>query len=112
MIVEDAYYLAMDAKRALEEAGARVLGPFRDDRAAMLCLDQETPDCVLLDVNLGDGPTFELAKVMQARSIPFVFFTGYDGSVIPAEFAPVTRLEKPVQKLRLVRVLEDQIQPA
>jgi CheY-like chemotaxis protein len=109
MIVEDGYYLAMDAKGALEAVGARVLGPYSDAEAALECLEREQPDCAVLDLNLGDGPTFQLAEAMRAREVPFVFFTGYDESAIPAEFADVARLEKPVRASQLLQAVDRQL---
>ena len=63
---------------------------------------------MILDINLGRGASFDLARALHARSVPFLFSTGYDGSVIPAEFAHVPRLEKPVDIPRLLRAVEDQ----
>jgi CheY-like chemotaxis protein len=111
LVVEDVYYIAMDAKDALERAGARVLGPFANEPSAMECLGREEPDCAVLDVNLGDGATFQLADAMESRSIPFVFFTGYDAKAIPPRFAHVARLEKPIQATQLVRTVKAQFGP-
>jgi CheY-like chemotaxis protein len=109
MVVEDSFYLAMDVARTLEDAGARVLGPYSDGQEALRSLGDETPDCAVLDVNLGEGPGFSLARAMQDRAIPFVFFTGYDESAIPAELAHVVRLEKPVQGPHLLRAVEREL---
>ena len=111
LVVEDVYYLAMDVKKAIEEGGAEVVGPFPDVRSALESLKFEEPDCAVLDVNLGSGASFELARALNNRGIPFVFFTGYDQSAIPAEFAQVTRLEKPVSGDRLVKLLASYCQP-
>jgi DNA-binding response OmpR family regulator len=103
LVVEDDYYLATDAQVALSRAGATVLGPSARADESLILLDQHHPDCAVLDINLGRGPSFELAKALRARSVPFLFVTGYDASVIPPEFADVERLEKPVNVARLVR---------
>lgn len=105
LVVEDDYYLATDAARALLGAGAEVLGPCSSDEAARRALAEQRPDAVLLDINLGSGPSFKLAETLEDRGIPFVFITGYDQSVIPAEFDAVERLEKPVQLRQIVGAL-------
>lgn len=102
MIVEDSFYQAMDAKRTLAAAGATVMGPFSKSSAALAGLSERVPDCALLDVNLGQGASFEVARALQARTIPFLFFTGYDQSALPSEFQGVPRLEKPVENDRLL----------
>ncbi|WP_043749406.1 hypothetical protein [Methylobacterium nodulans] len=46
--------------------------------------------------------TSQLTEVLRDRSIPFVFTTGYDARVIPAEFNGVERLQKPLQFRQIV----------
>jgi DNA-binding response OmpR family regulator len=111
MVVEDEYYLAMDVATALTEAGAEVAGPFADYRVALKDLETRIPDCAVLDVNLGEGPSFDLPRILRMRTIPFLFFTGYDASAIPAEFAHVPRLEKPVTTARLLQAIADCCRP-
>jgi DNA-binding response OmpR family regulator len=103
LVVEDDYYLASDARSALMRAGATVLGPVARTEEGLSLLSENDPDCAVLDINLGSGPSFDLAEKLRARSVPFLFVTGYDASVIPPAFADVERLEKPVNPIRLVR---------
>jgi DNA-binding LytR/AlgR family response regulator len=79
-----------------------VLGPYPTEDEARDELAAQRPDAVLLDINLGPGPTFKLAEHLKDNGIPFVFVTGYDQNVIPAEFDNVERLEKPLQLRQLV----------
>ncbi|AWN51489.1 PAS domain S-box protein [Methylobacterium sp. 17Sr1-1] len=102
LVVEDDFYLATDAARALEGAGAEIVGPCASEEAARAELDEQRPDAVVVDINLGPGPSFKLAETLKDRGIPFVFTTGYDAEVIPAEFAGVERLEKPFQLRQIV----------
>ncbi len=102
MVVEDLYYLAVDVKMALTEVGALVMGPFPNGKAALRGLADGLPDCAILDVNLGEGASYDLARTLRMRGVPFLFFTGYDLDAIPAEFAGVSRLEKPVGDARLL----------
>src|SRR3546814_11969765 len=94
------FFLAEDGRDTLERAAATVLGPVSNAEDALSLLDQETPDCALVDVNLGAGPEFECALALKARNVPFVFLTGYDADVIPPEFAGAPRLEKPTESRR------------
>jgi CheY-like chemotaxis protein len=102
LVVEDDYYLATDAARALRGAGAEVAGPSPTEEAARAELAQQRPHAVVVDINLGSGPSFKLAEILKDRGIPFVFVTGYDQKVIPAEFDDIERLEKPIQLRHLV----------
>lgn len=117
LVVEDDYYLATDAARALRGAGAEVLGPAAtEDAARAVLLEQERrqqrPHAVLLDINLGPGPSFGLAGTLLGAGIPFVFATGYDQEAIPPEFAGVERLEKPVPLRQIVSAIERIVKPA
>lgn len=102
MVIEDDYYLATDVSRALQGAGAHVIGPCPNEAAARAELAEQRPDAVVMDINLGAGASFKLAEHLKDNLIPFVFVTGYDENVIPAEFADVERLEKPVQLRKIV----------
>lgn len=104
LILEDDYYLATDLRNALEDVGAHVIGPFSDVAEAGRALEAKRPDCALVDVNLGHGPSFELPKALRGLDVPFAFVTGYDTGAIPAEFDTVERLQKPVEVDRLVGV--------
>ncbi|MCY1644792.1 PAS domain S-box protein [Methylorubrum sp. SL192] len=102
LVVEDDYYLATDIARALRGAGAEVLGPCATEDDAQAELDEQRPDAVVIDVNLGLGPSFKLAWRLKDGGIPFVFTTGYDAGVISPEFEAIERLEKPLQLRHIV----------
>ena len=106
MVVEDSYFLAMEVKSALEDAGAEVSGPFGNGDNALGSLRQSLPDCAVLDVDLGEGDSLDLARALRMRGVPFLFFTGYDASALPPEFTGVDRLEKPVAAAHLVKAVE------
>ena len=109
LVVEDDFFLATDTARALRGAGAQVLGPCPTEDGAV---DQiaEHPTGAVVDINLGSGPFFKLAEILKRDGIPFVFITGYDGALIPHEFADVPRLEKPVELKQIVNVLAGVLQ--
>lgn len=105
LVVEDDFYLATDAARALRGAGAEVLGPCPNEEAAREELAEQRPDAAVIDINLGSGPSFKLAETLKDQGIPFVFTTGYDLAVIPTEFDGVERLQKPVQLRQIVAAI-------
>ncbi|MGR4863919.1 response regulator [Caulobacter sp. LARHSG274] len=102
LVVEDDYYQADDAQRALAAAGARVAGPYARFEEGLSRLVQEPIDCGVLDVNLGEGPSFVAARALKRRQVPFVFLTGYGPEAIPADLVGVEVLEKPVETHRLI----------
>lgn len=106
LIVEDDYFLAEDARHALEAAGARVLGPCAKMDEAEELVRSTKPDCALLDINLGSGPDFTGARAMLEQGIPVVFVTGYDAAVIPSELSHVGCLQKPTTPTKIVGAVE------
>jgi DNA-binding NtrC family response regulator len=102
LVVEDEYWIATDAARALRSAGADVIGPFPNADAANAAVARQRPDAVMIDINLGEGPSFALATSLKERGIPFMFVTGYDEDVIPGEFDDVQRLQKPVELRQMI----------
>lgn len=106
LIVEDDYYLAMDSEDWLRRAGAEVVGPVPDEHAAIALLEAGTVDCAVIDINLGHGPSFEIAARLQDANIPFLLATGYDAAAVPRAFSDVPRLEKPFREQDLIGALK------
>lgn len=102
LLVEDDYFLATDLKRALELEGARVLGPVGNAGRALDLLDRTRPDGAILDINLGQSTSYQLAEKLKAASLPFLFVTGYDPWSIPEPYREVPRLVKPVASRRII----------
>ncbi len=106
LVVEDQYLLARDVCEWLEAAGAEVIGPAPNSGRACELLEGRNVDAAVVDINLGNGPTYEVASRLVERKVPFIFATGYDQAVIPAEFEAMPRLEKPFRGTDLVRAVQ------
>jgi DNA-binding LytR/AlgR family response regulator len=111
LIVEDELIIAEDMSMLLTEMGYEVLETAMDCEEALETLQSETPDLILLDVNLGgkkDG--IDLAKEINERfQIPFIFTTSYsDGPTIERanEVNPTNYLVKPFKKEQLYAAIE------
>ena len=105
LVVEDDYHLASDEAAALEEAGAIIVGCAGNASEARSLIDKELIDCALVDINLGDGPSFDTARALRERQITFAFTTGYDAAAIPEEFGNIPRLEKPFTRPKMLALL-------
>ncbi len=106
LIVEDDYFVASDCAAVLRTHGARVLGPVPDMARGRALLEQESPDCALLDVNLKGEFVFELAEELIERGVPAIFITGYDKSFLPDSLRHAPCLLKPFESRDLVRVVK------
>ena len=105
LVIEDDYYLASDEAAALKETGAIIVGCTGDVSEARRFIDKELIDCALVDINLGYGPSFDIARALRDRQIPFAFTTGYDAAAIPNEFVNIPRLEKPFTQPKMLALL-------
>jgi len=106
LVVEDQYYLATDICEWLTGAGAYVVGPARDKEQACEMLEHEVVDLAVLDINLGQGPSYEVAAELSGRAVPFLFATGYDAAAIPSDFHEAPRIEKPFNGPDLVAAVQ------
>ena len=102
LVLEDSFYIAEEAARLLERAGARVLGPCRDLVQVLAVIERVTPDCALVDINLGHGLEFGPARELLKKGIPIILLTGYDAAVIPDDLKFTPCLQKPVAPHRLI----------
>jgi len=105
LVLEDDYFLAEDTRRTLSDAGATVVGPFRDPAAAIRTAEERPPDCAVVDVNLGGGPDFEPARRLLGRGIQVVFVTGYDERIIPADLSHLPCVQKPAAERAILEAV-------
>jgi len=105
LIVEDEYFQAREIAAALTNAGAEVIGPTAHAEEVPDLVASGEIDAAMLDINLGQGASFDLARSIRDRPIPFLFLTGYDVSIIPDDLRGSMRLEKPVDQRYLVEQL-------
>ncbi|WP_296039954.1 response regulator [uncultured Agrobacterium sp.] len=96
LIIEDEYLVAMDAEACLQSMGVDTVEIVTTLAQAQEALERSRPDCVLLDVSLSDGMSYELARRLKEHAVPFGFVSGYgDTSGFPADFADTPLLDKP-----------------
>lgn len=107
LIVEDEYFIANDLWRSFSASGADVVGPIATARGAIDLLESGLAiDGAVLDINLNGRMAYDVANLLLAKHVPFVFATGYDPEVIPARYAEVRRCEKPVDPSVVARALD------
>jgi len=104
LVVEDEALPALELASVLDEAGFDVLGPAGSVRAAVRSLN-ENPGCdaAVLDINLGSETSEPIARKLADAGIPFIAISGYSREQLPAVFAGVGFLSKPLDHVQLVR---------
>lgn len=105
VILEDDYYQAHDCQLLLEQAGAEVIAVSAQIPDLPNLLADGPVDAVLIDINLGHGLSFDFARELKSRAIPFVFLTGYDVAMLPDDLSGSPHLSKPADGSRIVNAL-------
>lgn len=95
LLVEDSMMIALDAQAMLQGCGADVeLAATSSDARRAIRLN--TFDAAILDVDLYTETSFGVADDLRARSVPFVFATGYGENVaVPERFKGIRVISKP-----------------
>lgn len=107
LVVEDDYFWANELEKALQEAGATVLGPVATVEGAMALLRTEPrPDAAMLDIGLRGVRAFEVADWLIGHRVPFLIVTGYEAGALPARFAAVPQIEKPASIAAVLAALD------
>ena len=96
LVVEDEVIVAMDVQANLEAAGATVLGPAHTLSEALELATNFTLSAAVLDLRIGRETIGPVARVLKARNIPFLFYTGQlAGDVLRSEWPEAPVLSKP-----------------
>ena len=97
----------MVIENVIMDIGWEVIGPALRMRDAVVLAQKEAIDAALLDINLDGEMSWDAADILQDRSIPFIFTTGYDGAtVIPERFAGRPVVSKPFKAQDIERALQ------
>ena len=95
LVVEDDIFIAMMLADWLRETGYRPLGPVASSSEALRVIVNDTPDAVILDLQLSDGLSYPVAEELTQRGVPFVIATGFGSGDIDPEFLHVPTISKP-----------------
>jgi DNA-binding response OmpR family regulator len=105
LIVEERSLLKSDARNALEEAGALVLGPVASADAALSFIAADQVDAAILDIELHAEDAFAVADELLRRNTPFVFASNSERDQVPGRFEGFYLVAKPVELRRIIEAL-------
>jgi two-component SAPR family response regulator len=106
LVVEDDFLVSLMTVDFLESIGCEVVGPAARLATAFELAQSESLDAAVLDINIAGDMVWPVAEVLRRRGVPFIFLSAHPRlSEIPIPFAAVPRLEKPLEKNRLLRHL-------
>ena len=103
LILEDEYLIAQQLAYDIRRMGDIVVGPFASVDDALQTT--QPTDAAILDVRVGRKSSFAVATRLQALAIPFVFYSAYEQSDLPAELSDERLYMKPSPTATLVQDL-------
>ncbi|MBU7579537.1 MAG: response regulator [Porphyrobacter sp.] len=112
-MAEDEFITGFDLCDTFEEAGYLVEGPHAGISAAMLACQKERPDLALLDIELADGLSLELAQKLLDENVPVILHSDpADTRALAARFPRATTLVKPCPPATLLGAVSRALTPA
>lgn len=107
LLVEDQSLIALDTEELLKSLGAAQVAVAANVEAALRFVSAEVFQFAVLDLNLGDTTSEDVAIELDRLNLPFVFATGYRDSVrIPALLSSVPVVRKPVMEQALAVAID------
>jgi len=110
LVVEDEFIIALDLSETVKDLGYDLEGPYADKANAFEAIEDDMPDCAILDVFTGDGEVYPLADKLAAAGVPIIFHSGH---VTPAEvrvrYPDAQACAKPCPPDRLIDALQEAV---
>jgi DNA-binding response OmpR family regulator len=98
----------MSLEAYLDDMGFDVAGPFVRQSDALAWLAANEPNLAILDYRLGEGTCADIARVLNARGVPVIVYSGLPRGVdVPPELQAACWLEKPVPRSTLLKVVTE-----
>lgn len=103
LILEDEALIAFGVADYLEEAGIEVAGPFLSCADALSWVGGRTPSVAILDFELRDGSSGEIARTLLGRGVPVIIHSGHPRVKHRPELDGAAWVEKPIDPAELVQ---------
>jgi DNA-binding NtrC family response regulator len=113
LVVEDEFIIALDLSETVRDLGFKVEGPYADNRNAFVAIDEQLPDCAILDVKIADGEIYPLADALADAGVPMIFHSGHiPPSEIAERYPQAQACAKPCPPDRLISMIGCAIEEA
>lgn len=103
LIAEDEFLVALSLEEDLRGHGCEIIGPFSRLSDARKAAEEQGIDVALLDVNMNGEMAYPVADALSARSIPFIFLSGYGATTFPEQYRNSPRVPKPYDPSMLIK---------
>jgi CheY-like chemotaxis protein len=105
LVVEDEALVAMLLEDVLADLGCEVVGPAMRLAEGLHLAQMNGLDAAILDINLAGERSYPIADLLEEKSVPILFVTGYGHSGRPGKSDRV--LQKPYRAPELQSALAE-----
>jgi DNA-binding response OmpR family regulator len=102
LVIEDEFFIAAHIEHVLSEGGLEVVGPVGTLDEAKALAREEVLDGATLDVNLGPHRVDDVADILAARNVPFLFVTALGRDNLPCNHREAALVIKPFKTAELL----------
>jgi light-regulated signal transduction histidine kinase (bacteriophytochrome)/CheY-like chemotaxis protein len=106
LLVEDNLLIALEAEEMLTDLGARLVVSASTLRAAEDAISAHEFGFAMLDINVGRGTSFDLARRLREAAMPYIFASGYgDQAALDSDRSASIIVQKPYERDHLRRAI-------
>jgi CheY-like chemotaxis protein len=107
LLVEDNLLIALEAEEMLTDLGARLVVSASTLRAAEDAISAHEFGFAMLDVSVGCGTSFDLARRLHSVGTPYIFASGYGDQVaLDSDHSASVIVQKPYERDHLRRAIQ------
>ena len=104
LVVENEPVIALSIADCLQDAGALVLSASNTNDALPI-VENSHISAAVLDLDLGGGDSTIVCRRLSDRSIPFLFYSGYDDAFVSDKWPNAIVVGKPASEQVLIMTL-------
>ena len=113
LVVEDEFIIALDVSETVKDLGYALEGPYADKADAFHAIEEDLPDCAILDVFTADGEVYPLADALTEAGVPIIFHSGHvSPSEVRQRYPEAWACAKPCPPDKLIDVLQEAVERA
>jgi len=110
LVVEDEFIIALDLSETVRDLSYALEGPYADGEGALNAIEDELPDCAILDVFTADGDVYPLADRLTEAGVPIIFHSGHvSPSEVRERYPQAWACAKPCSPNKLIDVLQQAV---
>ena len=108
LLVEDSFAVAQSFIFLMEDHDWHIVGPAATIAQSIELIEQQPIDVAVLDINLQGSIITPVADLLQSKSIPFVYLTGYANidDILPDHLKQPPVLLKPIDSESLIQTIK------